>query len=405
VAVPSDPETVARQIYARRRPVSNPDAQRYLLPAKEGRRIFQEEIVPDLLAGRKRLLKPTVVFLVGQHGAGKSRVASMVADALNRRGGFADLDSDLYKPYHPQYDELINRDDTLMAAYIGPDSWAWLAQAHEYVRAHKINALKPETAQDSRGAAAHMQAYRAEGFRVEVMVIAVPAAMSNQGIVSRYHEQVADRGHGRLTVQANADRAYKGIVDLADAIDRERLADEVGVFRRGEAIPRYSNALKAASQWQTPPGLRAAIEGERARTWTADETAGFLRTDARLRHDLGARWTQRLDDILLQALPHMDRAQRTADEPTTPEPRPDRPVDRSHRDNLRRALNSARAAAAAASARQELQRSEAAAEAEDVSRRQAAYWQAMATQEHEAKRQPQRTERDAEPDTEPEAGR
>ncbi len=31
-----------------------------------------------------------------------------------------------------------------MAASIGPDSWAWLAQAHDYVRARKINALNPK---------------------------------------------------------------------------------------------------------------------------------------------------------------------------------------------------------------------------------------------------------------------
>lgn len=37
------------------------------------------------------------------------------------------------------------------------------------------------------------------GFRVEAMILAVPAAMSNQGIVARYAEQIADRGHGRLT--------------------------------------------------------------------------------------------------------------------------------------------------------------------------------------------------------------
>ena len=110
------------------------------------------------------------------------------------------------------------------------------------------------------------------------MVIAVPAAMSNQGILSRYHEQVLDRGHGRLTVQANADRAYTGILDLAGAIDNERLADEAGVFRRGEAAPRYRNALGAAGQWQATPALRAAIETERARAWTAQETADFLRT-------------------------------------------------------------------------------------------------------------------------------
>jgi hypothetical protein len=29
--------------------------------------------------------------------------------------------------------------------------------------------------------------------------MAVSAAMSNQGTLSRYHEQVVDRGHGRLT--------------------------------------------------------------------------------------------------------------------------------------------------------------------------------------------------------------
>jgi len=194
----------------------------------------------------------------------------MVADALNNRGGFAELDSDLYKPYHPRYDELMRRDDTLMAAYIGPDSWAWLAQAHQYVRAHQVNVLKPETGQDSRGAAANLRAYREAGFRVEAMVLAVPAAMSNQGIVSRYYEQVLDRGHGRLTVQANADRAYTGILDLADAIDSERLADEAGVFRRGETKPRTSCALTTCSAADSGRNGRSGwmrSSGKRSRSW------------------------------------------------------------------------------------------------------------------------------------------
>jgi hypothetical protein len=68
--VVSDPDAGARQIYARRRPVSDPDARRYLLPAAEGIRIFREQIVPDLLAGREPQATPTVVFLIGQQGAG-----------------------------------------------------------------------------------------------------------------------------------------------------------------------------------------------------------------------------------------------------------------------------------------------------------------------------------------------
>ena len=315
----SDPEAVARRIYAQRRPVSDA-ARRYLLPAAEGIRIFQERIIPRLLTRPQPQEQPTVVFLVAQHGAGKSRLADMVAEVLNKRGGFADLDSDVYKSFHPRYDELMIRDDTLMAAYVGPDSWAWREQAHEYVRAHKFNVLKPETARDNRAAAAHMRAYRDAGYRVEVMAVAVPAAMSNQGILNRYYEQVADRGHGRLPEQANADRAYTGVLDLADVIDRDRLADQVALFRRGEAAPRYGNALTAAGQWETTPALRASIEAERARAWTAEETADFLRTHAKLWHELGPRWMRQLDGILQQAQPLLAPAAQAAFEPAAAQP-------------------------------------------------------------------------------------
>ncbi|MEV5444071.1 zeta toxin family protein [Streptomyces sp. NPDC052644] len=57
--------------------------------------------MPHLLQGRASQETPTVVSLVGQPGADKSRVTEMVAAQLNRHGGFVDVDSDLYKPYHP----------------------------------------------------------------------------------------------------------------------------------------------------------------------------------------------------------------------------------------------------------------------------------------------------------------
>jgi hypothetical protein len=129
--------------------------------------------------------------------------------------------------------------------------------------------------------AAHLRAYRQAGFRVEVMVLAVPAAMSNQGIISRYLEQVADQGHGRLSVQAKADQAYAGVLDFAELICSEHLADYVGVFRRGESDPRYRNVLSAEGAWTTEPRLRAAIERERP--WTAHETADFLATHGLVR--------------------------------------------------------------------------------------------------------------------------
>ncbi len=167
-----------------------------------------------------------------------------------------------------------------------------------------------------------MTAYRDAGFRVEAMILAVPAAMSNQGIISRYHEQVTDRGHGRLPVQANAGRAYAGILDLADLIDTGHLADETAVFRRGEAVPRYHNTLNHQGQWTAKPALRAAAESERARIWTAAETTDFQITQVRLRRELGPEWTPRLDEISSQAQPLINPFQ-----PARPEREP---IERHH---------------------------------------------------------------------------
>ncbi|WP_234376780.1 zeta toxin family protein [Streptomyces sp. CB01201] len=83
------------------------DATRYQLPAAENRRIFVADIVPDHLTGPTPQDPATAVFLLGQPGAGKTRVAQLIAEQLDARGGFVDVDSDLYKPYHPEYARLL----------------------------------------------------------------------------------------------------------------------------------------------------------------------------------------------------------------------------------------------------------------------------------------------------------
>ncbi|NXY97375.1 zeta toxin family protein [Streptomyces sp. BR123] len=276
---------------------------RHLLPDAENRRIFLDRIVPQQFAGRSAQERPTVVFLVGQPGSGKTRVGHLLADPLNRRGGFVDVDSDLFKPYHPAYARLLQRDDRLMAACTRADGRRWMARAHEYVRGNRLNAVVQETSQDAAAVAVTIRAYRKCGFRVECVFIAVPEAMSNQGIINRYHEQVKDRGSGRLTVQANADRSYGGIVDLARLVDGQALADHVSVFRRGEGTPRHANALDAAGAWRNPPALAEAVEAERSRPWTAAESADFLQSQGKLHTETGPEWAGSLARIDALARP------------------------------------------------------------------------------------------------------
>ncbi|RST19624.1 zeta toxin protein [Streptomyces sp. WAC05374] len=284
------------------------EVERYRLPEEENQRIFHERIVPDLLEGRASHETPTVVFLVGQPDAGKSRVTELVATALNQHGGFVDVDSDLYKPYHPAYAELMAQDDTLMAAYTRADGRAWMAQAEQYVRDHGLHAIIQETSQDAHALEDKMRAYRQAGARIEGLFMGVPQAMSNQGIVNRYFEQLADRSQGQLTVQANADESYLGILDLADRVDRGALVDLASVYRRGESNPRYTNSLDASGGWESPPQLRQALETERTRSWSAAESDGFVATQMRLRDASrrhGAEWPMRLAHIEQQASPLM----------------------------------------------------------------------------------------------------
>ncbi|MFD9633684.1 zeta toxin family protein [Streptomyces violascens] len=296
------------------------EIERYRLPEADNARIFEEQIVPDQLEGREPQATPTVVFIIGAPGAGKSRVTELVAQVLNQHGGFVDVDSDLYKPYHPAYDALMAQDDTLMAAYTRADGRAWMGQAEAYVRTHGLHAIIQETSQNAAAVEDKMLAYRASGARVEALFMGVPQAMSNQGIVARYFEQLADRGQGRLTVQTNADESYRGILDLADRVDQRALADLVSIYRRGESEPRYSNSLDTTGSWQAAPELREHLEAERARLWTAAESEGFVTTQLRLREasrPLGAEWPARLARIEQEAAPLLApaEAQRLAPPP------------------------------------------------------------------------------------------
>jgi Zeta toxin len=80
----------------------------------------------------------------------------------------------------------------------------------------------------------------------------VPQAQSRLGILDRYDARVRTAGHGRLTLRDNHDAAYTGVLSTAEAIDRQRLADAVSVYRRGDVL-LYTNDLTEHGDWRWPP--------------------------------------------------------------------------------------------------------------------------------------------------------
>lgn len=260
------------------------------LSAAENQRIFEDEIIPDLLSSGQRAEQPVVVFIGGQTGAGKTAITDLVVDSLGQRGGCVNANMDFYSPYHPDYAALVTQDETTASALIRPDTEKWWINAQHHAAASGVNVVV-ETAMRSRTEFEELiPAFRAHGYRVEVGVLAVPSALSRLGALSRYlHELSATDGrHGRWVDPAIHDECYWGVLRAAAAIDRTDLTDTVVAFRR-DASTVYANHRDPDGNWIFPPRTPAAILEERNREWTPLEQARFDR-------DVGQLPVARIDD-------------------------------------------------------------------------------------------------------------
>jgi len=282
---------------------TSPDPRRYLLTEEESDQIFREEIAPQLLAAGVEQRQPVVVFVSGQPGAGKTRTA-MIKRVLDERGGSVVVNSDFYKPYHPEFTRLMAEDDRNAAAYTSLDGRRWMAKAESYLIEHRSDVLIETTMRDPGDFAEPARMFRDAGYRVETAILAVPESLSRLGILQRYEEQRRDKGHGRLTLQSNHDAAYAGVLAAADLIDREKLVDAVAVYRRGNDL-LYANELTGEQQWAVTPGTRAAINAERTRPWTDRQAASFTSAIDALAHRLPADLRPELDTIVALATPNM----------------------------------------------------------------------------------------------------
>jgi len=275
------------------------DLAHYRLSAEENERVFREEIVPLRLARFEPQDQPLLIVLMAQPGAGKSAHAARIRAELASEGGVVEIDSDLYKPFHPDYHELMATDDQLMAAATRADGRAWMARVQQYVREHRLNAVFHETAQDPQESLDTLAAYRAADYRIAVLALGVHESQSLQGVLHRYQEQVNERGAGRLTVAENAERSYRGIVDTARLIDERQAADVVAVYRRtvDEQGPAYVNELDERGAWRRPPGFAHAIEIERHRPLDAEEIRNYEVVQDQLRTTLAEDLRPRLHHV------------------------------------------------------------------------------------------------------------
>ncbi|GLW58124.1 zeta toxin family protein [Kitasatospora phosalacinea] len=249
------------------------------LLAEDGARILAEEILPAVLRAAVPQERPVVVFVAGQAGSGKTLVVDLVHAALAHRGGAVRVDRDAYKAVHPDYPRFLAEDVRTAGVRVRTDTYGWQAGLEERLRRDRLDAVVEAALGRPEDFLAEVAAYRQAGYRVEIVALAVPEALSQLGVLDRYL-RLAVEGRARFVGWDNHDACAAALVTALAAVEAGHLADRVFVVRRGtetalESV--YANELDVAGRWIRPPRAAQAVLTERTRPWDAAETGRFRR--------------------------------------------------------------------------------------------------------------------------------
>jgi len=256
------------------------DADKYCLSEAEHQATFDQDIKSDLFAGAKPSNRPIAVIFGGQPGAGKSAAVAAATLDLEPHGGAIQIIGDDLRGYHPQYARLMEADDRTAAFYTDRDSGKWIEMAIAEAKARRVNIVIEGTMRDSNKVGETMKSLRAAGYKIDARALAVSELFSQQGIMQRYEEQKADRGTARMTTPEAHKAAFDGMPGTLERIERDKLADQVSIYRRGaEAI--YSNELQTG-EWVKEPKAREILEAERSRPMTLQERRSYVEGFERL---------------------------------------------------------------------------------------------------------------------------
>lgn len=135
--------------------------------------------------------RPTAWLVGAQPGAGKSAIAAQIRVM---RPDAVEIDGDNFRRAHPDYRHLISSDPFAMPEVTAPACGAWVARSLEFAIEQRADYVLHGTWRDPRTVIAGIVQAQDAGYRVEAVVMAVPASISRLATLQRFYEAIA---HGR----------------------------------------------------------------------------------------------------------------------------------------------------------------------------------------------------------------
>ena len=186
-------------------------------------RVFEERVVP-----KSKLLEkmshdhPEAVILGGQPGAGKGGLARTARNEL--LGDVINIDPDELRDYHPRVREFRSAHPYTWSSHTQADAGQWADELREAAVAGRKHFIFDTTLSNGSWSAELIRDLQAQGYDVEVRVVASPKLESELGVDKRFLDQLNIDGYGRHVPEGARDAIYDKVPASLDTIHAETTA-------------------------------------------------------------------------------------------------------------------------------------------------------------------------------------
>lgn len=192
--------------------------------------IILEQLKEETFSNVTPSSQPEIYILGGQPGAAKSVLTERVLKS-NSSDNLVSINGDEFRTLHPDAREIFQKHDKDFARYTDPDTRLWTSEIFEEAIKNHYNIIFEGTMRTDQICHTILNLQK-EGYKINILVMAVPEIKSRVSIYSRYQEQLEKYPIARFTSRFSHDAAYFGMLDTLTKIENEHLYDTITVCNR-----------------------------------------------------------------------------------------------------------------------------------------------------------------------------
>ncbi|TLQ38942.1 zeta toxin family protein [Streptomyces marianii] len=262
------------------------------LTPEQIRDLFERDVRPDLTASPQE--QPTVLFLGGEMGSGKTTARGLVAQQLGLQDAVL-IEGDEYFDFHPDYHGLVREFGEISAAMrlCRPDVEALRELTRQYARENRLNVVIIGPLGLPAYVEPYITAFREADYRVELAYMATHPALCELSVVGRHFDGLRDFGVLEILPDRHiVENVRSGVVEMLHIAEERGLADALHVItRQGVA---FSKERDARDGWQPQTPIREAFEARRSQPWDQETKAFYVERRVQLESSPRTEWGDRL---------------------------------------------------------------------------------------------------------------